>query len=106
MAFLYCWGIFIVSHVLELGSGASKYRVDPKSMKIIGSCCLFSKGIMTDSLVIIHNQEKVKAVLRKGSKKQVQNWLPLEHPRVKALIWAILSFKVKIFLPLPYHDRV
>lgn len=67
-------GIFIVVHVLELGSGAPKYHIDPKSMKIIEGCCLFNKGIMGDALVIIHNQEKVEAVLRKSSKKQVQNW--------------------------------
>lgn len=50
---------------------------------------------MGDALVIIHNQEKVKAVLRKSSKKQVQDWLPVEHPGVQALIWAILSLKEK-----------
>lgn len=69
-----------------LGSGTPKYYVAFKSANINGGCCLFNKGIMTDALVVIHNQEKVKAVLRKSSKKQVQDWLPVEHSRVKALI--------------------
>lgn len=77
-------------------------------MNIIGGCCLFNKGIYCDALVVIHNQEKAIEVLRKSSKKQVQNWLPVEHPRVKALIWAILSLKEKfcVLLLLPYHDRI
>lgn len=69
-----------------MGSGTPKYYVAFKSANINGGCCLFNKGIMSDALVVIHNQEKVKAVLRKSSKKQVQDWLPVEHSRVKALI--------------------
>lgn len=63
---------------------------------------------MGDALVIMDSLEKVKAVLRKIIKKQVQDWLPVEHPRVKVLIWAILSLKEKIcvLLPLPCHDRM
>lgn len=91
MAFLYCWGIFTVSHIPELHD-TLKYHVGPKSMKIIGGCCLFNKGIMDDSLVI---RKKSKQLLRKSSKKQVQDWLPMEHPGVQALIWALLSLKEK-----------
>lgn len=91
-----------------VGKWYTQVHVHPKCMKIVGGCCLFNKGIMGDALVIIHNQEKVKGVLRKSSKKQVQNWLPVELPGVKSLIWAILTLNEKNLCssasPLPWQN--